>query len=98
MSSPLSAPSSPLSTVTSDDLAKSLRRILDSAFAAPEVEHAHDLLDLFEAQKRIDRVTAADLADALRGALSIRSEFTGTRDYAREILARFDSQNGGHNG
>lgn len=51
--------SSPLSTVTIDDLASALRRILDSAFAAPEVERAHDLLDRYDVQKKLGIVVAA---------------------------------------
>lgn len=43
--------SSPLSTVTIDDLASELRRILDSGFAAPEVERAHNMLDSYDVQQ-----------------------------------------------
>lgn len=59
MSSPLSEPSSPLSPVDAEDLANALRRILDSAFAAPEVERAHELLERYESQKKLGVAVAA---------------------------------------
>lgn len=97
-SSPLSAPSSPLSTVTSDDLAKSLRRILDSGFAAPEVERAHDLLDRYDAQQADE---STRLAARIRNRDANEPEVWSADDFdetASLLAKQCDAQIGGSHG